>query len=72
MRKSLVFLLPLSVLAASCATAPSACPRLPAKPVLGQPGPSFLGRMESFLSGKLPEPISYELTSKPAQDGLKR
>lgn len=72
MRKSLACLLLLSVLVSSCATAPTECPRLPAKPVLGQPGPSFLDRTQSFLSGKLPEPISYELTSKPAPGGLKK
>ncbi len=72
MRKSVACLLSWSVLAASCATAPTECPRLPAKPALAPPGPSFLDRMQSFLSGKAPEPISYELTSKPVSDGLKR
>lgn len=71
MRKSVACLLSLSVFAASCATAPTECPRLPAKPVLGQPGPSFLERMQSFLSGKPPEAISYELTSPSAKGGLK-
>lgn len=56
----------------SCATAPSACPRLPPPPALAPPGPSYLDRMQSFLRGKLPEPISYELTSKPAEGGLKK
>ena len=56
----------------SCATAPTECPRLPPPPALAPAGPSFQDRMASFLSGRVPEPISYGLTSKPAEGGLKR
>ena len=69
---SIVIMLPLLT---ACATAPrpvqvmEVCPRIPALE-LNIPSDaldsSFLDRMRHFLSGKLPEPISYELHSEPA------
>ena len=51
----------------ACASDPSACqPPMP-KPAPVPVGPSFQDRMRLFLSGKLPEPISYELTSPGAK-----
>ena len=63
----LLILLPLIV---SCATAPSAlavvtCPRIPAI-AWGAPEPAFLPRMQELLSGKLPAPIQFDYSLKPA------
>jgi hypothetical protein len=59
------------LLLTACATAPSApqvvtCPRVPPM-AWPAPEPSFTEPMELFLSGSLPAPISYELTSQPAK-----
>jgi hypothetical protein len=56
-------------LCAGCASAPSAPPSLPPPPAKAPLGPAFIERMESFLSGKLPEPIDYALPSKSAKLG---
>lgn len=59
----------------ACATAPrpvqilEACPRIPVLELQIEPealDSSFLDRIATFLSGKLPEPIGYELRLEPA------
>ena len=75
---SIVIMLPLLT---ACATAPrpvqvmEVCPRIPVLELqIKQEAldSSFLERMQLFLSGKLPEPISYELPLLPAsQTGLR-
>ncbi len=67
------FVLLLTALLPGCATVQQAvCPRLPPAPVMGPlPERSSVERMQSFLSGKLPLPTDYSLTSKPAAVGLK-
>jgi hypothetical protein len=71
----LLVLLPISLLSlAACTTAPTVrvmevCPKVPVlelslpEDALEQ---SFTDKIASFLQGKLSEPISYELPSKPA------
>ena len=67
----------LLVFLTACGTVPSAppptkvevvCPRLPDLEPLESDvlEPSFTARMQSFLSGNLPEPIDYRLRSDPA------
>jgi len=63
-----------TLLSAGCATVPpvaQTCPKLPEPPARVPLGPSFQERMDAFLQGKLPEPISYELRSPSAKGGLK-
>lgn len=78
MRKFTALILSATSLLASCATAPSdpnpptvvtVCPRLPDLEEVSPDAlePSFTKRMESFLSGSLPEPIDYGLHSNPAK-----
>ena len=65
-----------SLLLVGCQTAPivqpkvlQSCPKIPQLELslpMGALELSFLDRTQNFLSGKLPEPISYELRSKPA------
>lgn len=73
MRKSVVLMLASLSLLASCATAPAVlvkaiCPRPPA---LDQPPaaqePDFIERMQALLSGKLPAPTDFSLTSPNAK-----
>lgn len=71
--KPALLLLLLPALLASCATAPNVqpvvqCPRV--EPVKWPAQvPSFTDRMQLFLSGKVPQPISYELTLPTAKPG---
>lgn len=57
----------LALSSASCATVPPACPSLPEPPAPVQAEPNFLNRMQDFLSGKLPEPMSSPSPSAPAK-----
>ena len=65
MRKTALILSCASLLT-GCATAPThqpvtvTCPRVPSV-AWAAPEPDFIDRMQDFLSGRLPEPISYEL-----------
>ncbi len=69
-------LLSATVLLTACAITPSApqvtqtCP-LPPPLMMDIPEDvlehSFIDRIQSFLSGRLPEPISYDLHSKPVK-----
>jgi hypothetical protein len=83
MKKSLTLCVLMSVFLLGCATGPTD-PQL--KPIPMDPvnppqlpaldkvplGPTFTDRMELFLSGKLPEQISYDLLLVPAiQPGIK-
>lgn len=62
-------LLASAMLCASCAVAPTVCPKLPEPPAKVPLGPSFQDEMRLFLKGSLPEPISYELSLPPARTG---
>lgn len=62
-------LLASAMLCASCAVAPTVCPKLPEPPARVQLGPSFQDEIATFLQGSLPEPISYELSLPPAKIG---
>lgn len=68
LKTSLCMLASLTLLSA-CASAPTACPRLPQPPVRVELGPSFQDRMRDFSSGKLPEPISSAAPSASATAG---
>ena len=73
--KTTAFLFCMSLLLAGCQTVPTApkilevCPKIPmlelSLPTDALERP-FFDRMQSFLSGRLPEQISYELHSNPA------
>jgi len=69
-RPAAALLVSATLLCASCASVPPACPKLPDPPALVELGPSYLSQMRSFLSGSLPEPTNYELRSMPAKRGL--
>ena len=79
--KSIAFAVSTLLLLTACATAPrpvqvlEVCPRIPALELqIDQEAldSSFLDRMQLFLSGRLPEPISYALPLLPAsQTGLR-
>lgn len=74
--KSIALAVSTLLLLTACASAPTVqpkvlqvCPRLPALELNLPPDAlehSFTDRMGSFLQGKLPEPINYELRSAPA------
>ena len=70
-----VLLLTVTGFLQACATAPQpvqviqACPKVPPLELQIEPDAlehTFLDRIATFLSGKLPEPISYELRLEPA------
>ena len=74
MRK-LALLLTTTLLLTACATAPQpvqviqACPKVPPLELQIEPDAlehTFLDRIATFLSGRLPEPIIYELRLEPA------
>ena len=73
MQKSTALLLIWLTLLTGCASAPRVLVQAicPAIPELDQPpaaqAPAFGPRMQLLLGGKLPEPISYELTSPSAR-----
>lgn len=82
MTELLPLLAALTLLLAACGTVPTAplpptCPKGVTLPPLDRVPASelaldFTDRMESFLSGKLPAPIDYELRSPPATGTTKR
>lgn len=74
MRKT-VLLLPIAALLTGCASAPrpvqvlEVCPKVPPLELQIESDAlehTFLDRIATFLSGRLPEPISYELRLEPA------
>ncbi len=71
--KNACLLLICSALLPACKTAPTAPPPLvvhcPKVPPLEWPAPvlAFMPQMQNFLSGSLPKPTRYELTSGPAR-----
>ena len=76
--RSAVLLLTIAGLLTACASAPpvqitQTCPVIPPLDPL-PPGAlehDFIGRMESFLSGKLPEPASFRPNYELAAPGTK-
>ena len=79
--KPIVLLPVIALILSGCATGPrpvqvmEVCPRIPVLELQIEPealDSSFLDRMQLFLSGRLPEPISYALPlSHVSQTGLR-
>jgi len=64
-------LLSMFVILPGCAVVPPACPSLPNKPALGPVPPPLAPRMQLYLSGTPQSSTSFELTTAPANRGLK-
>lgn len=56
MTKSIASIVASWLLLASCATAPSECPRIPPQSARELTDHNFQERMQNFLQGKLPSP----------------